>query len=1137
MITLMKNTTRIFLFSIIAMLLLSACGQDNKDNSRETLSINLSIIDTSGAPVDDVSINVLEPAASKATVSSELSASGNGNYQLNKIPELAELVLQLEKSGYASQIKPVSTLTATQTLRIEPIVMIKQQNPINFSADTEADISGKDGAKVLVEASAFVDANGNAVSGEIELRMTPVDVSSAAGIQAFPGSFSGILDDGSSTPIIVSFGTTEYNFSQNGEPLQLAPGQTAVIDMPMYVANYPNGDAINIGDEIPLWYLDEETGIWQQEGVGEVIANQASSVGLSMRATVSHFSWWNADYYPADEDIYTVNLTVVVVNENDDVVNGYNGEISNSKIRTPGSAFTALPRIGEVTEQTLFEGTWCFNAEAALEFGDGPELVVAPEVCVEIPGVESVSIRLNTGDRGLVVSNLVRETATINNDFGACGDVPRIDAKSLHPITFSIISGSLPPGLSLQPNGSITGSPTTDFTRSYQAGIQVEDESGNSEIVIVDIQVSSELEIREFNIKPVLEIGTSYVVNAPFSAIGGLTEYQWRLTGLAEDRTLPSNISFDTSNGSFGVTPGRLFIGGEVAPFYDYDMEISVEDQNCAKQTRNHLQPVIYVPILSGQPANIAATRAFSFTPTNTGLPATEWRIEAPDALFNWASFDNSTGELSGTPAVEDTGLYENITFIAYGPRSTDPLVSARIEKRLTVAFEVTLGIPNLDPISDFTLSTNQSLNYAPLNIGGVASSWEIDNAPAWLTFDSATGNFSGTPTVVATHRDIVVRAINAAGNDETAPFIIDVIAQLTAPRLTGTAPTGNVGVSYAFTPTYAGGLASSFSINNSNLLPPGLGFNVSNGRISGTPTQAGSYSGLEITASNTAGSGTLTPITIDINQGVLPLVFADPGPVQKTFGDNPFTNVIISGAISGSYTRESSDTAVATIGSLREVTILSVGQTVITITRNASANYAAASASYTLIVSPGIPTLAALPHGANLTEFYQYTPIVNGNTMVSWTLFSGTLPDGLSLNNVSGTISGTATAEGNFNFTLQGVNSLGDNFNFALNIQVGTQPSLTNQSNIDICTNYYGQEGGCALTLIKDTFASYQFVSDLGAVDTWSLSGDIPAGISIDSATGILSGTPGVSGSYSTTVNADNAFGSDSFTILISIP
>ena len=50
------------------------------------------------------------------------------------------------------------------------------------------------------------------------------------------------------------------------------------------------------GSTFPLWSLNERTGGWTEEGVGTVIAGTTPS-DLSLRAEVSHFTWWNHDQF------------------------------------------------------------------------------------------------------------------------------------------------------------------------------------------------------------------------------------------------------------------------------------------------------------------------------------------------------------------------------------------------------------------------------------------------------------------------------------------------------------------------------------------------------------------------------------------------------------------------------------------------------------------------------------------------------------------------------------------------------------------------------------------------------------------------------------------------------------------------
>ncbi|MDD1779903.1 hypothetical protein LRP49_01720 [Enterovibrio sp. ZSDZ35] len=61
------------------------------------------------------------------------------------------------------------------------------------------------------------------------------------------------------------------------------------------------------GDAIPLWILDEETGLWVYESNGFVEKNAATPTGWALRATTSHFTTFNCDINPPG---LTRNLSV-----------------------------------------------------------------------------------------------------------------------------------------------------------------------------------------------------------------------------------------------------------------------------------------------------------------------------------------------------------------------------------------------------------------------------------------------------------------------------------------------------------------------------------------------------------------------------------------------------------------------------------------------------------------------------------------------------------------------------------------------------------------------------------------------------------------------------------------------------------
>lgn len=203
------------------------------------------------------------------------------------------VVLELVKDGYANQIVSLR-LPASVGEDASFEGRMRTRGPVqDFDAHEGGRLSGADGALVDFPLDALADAGGNVRGGTAQIAITPVDITlPAAG--GFPGEFTGVNGDGSTTPI-VSFGTTEYAIAADGERLNLAAGKRAIVELPVYADAHLDGTALTIGERIPLWSLDEQSGVWVNEGDGEIIASPDSPGGYVMRAEVGHFSWWNAD--------------------------------------------------------------------------------------------------------------------------------------------------------------------------------------------------------------------------------------------------------------------------------------------------------------------------------------------------------------------------------------------------------------------------------------------------------------------------------------------------------------------------------------------------------------------------------------------------------------------------------------------------------------------------------------------------------------------------------------------------------------------------------------------------------------------------------------------------------------------------
>jgi hypothetical protein len=245
------------------------------------------IHDLDGHPLEDVTV------APGGGAAASTDALGQVHVQ---VPIGGPVTIRLSKAGFADQFLRLE-LPASTGADADFEATLRPRDTPQTLADAAAGgaLDGRDGVRIVFPPGALVDGAGAAVSGPIDVSLTPVDVT-APHAGGFPGKFEGLGPDASDSPI-VSLGTTEFVPSRAGDRLQLGLGKTVEIELPLYADTLLDGTPTAAGQTVPLWSLDESTGIWIQEGTGTVVASSASPTGLAMRATASHLSWWNADHY------------------------------------------------------------------------------------------------------------------------------------------------------------------------------------------------------------------------------------------------------------------------------------------------------------------------------------------------------------------------------------------------------------------------------------------------------------------------------------------------------------------------------------------------------------------------------------------------------------------------------------------------------------------------------------------------------------------------------------------------------------------------------------------------------------------------------------------------------------------------
>jgi len=208
------------------------------------------------------------------------TAGADGKFTLANVPVGDRVLLKIEAAGYLDGLVAVPVVANQAARAAARLVRAGAETTINAAQASVVTAAGSS-AQVALPANGLVIAGtANAPSGAVTVRVTPIDP--LADPQSMPGDFTTSAGES-----IASFGAINVTLKDaNGAALNLKAASTATIRIPLA------SRSANPPATIPLFYLDETTGRWVQEGTATLMTSGAERY---YEGTVSHFTTWNAD--------------------------------------------------------------------------------------------------------------------------------------------------------------------------------------------------------------------------------------------------------------------------------------------------------------------------------------------------------------------------------------------------------------------------------------------------------------------------------------------------------------------------------------------------------------------------------------------------------------------------------------------------------------------------------------------------------------------------------------------------------------------------------------------------------------------------------------------------------------------------